>query len=153
VGTIFFLVVTMPLSSLVCDLAKIPGFMSLQENPLGSVVALESLNRFYNLNDPLMIVTMILLVIGIEGLFRYDSQLCSLLLFMMLVPAALGIVLSYWIAFEPQYALLFLSSVCLGVACSYLTVYLLLSRWITISRMKVLVLFLLLFGAMSLPLV
>lgn len=153
VGAIFFLVIIMPLSSLIRDLAKFPGFVSFQGNPLGDAVALESLNRIYTLNEPLTIATMILLVIGIAGLFRYDAQLCRLLLFMMIVPSVLGIVLSYWIAFEPQYVLLVLPAVCIGAACSYTVVYLLLSRWIKVSRLQVLVLFLLLFGAMSLPVV
>lgn len=153
VAAIIFLVTIMPLSSLIRDIAKIPGFMSFQGNPLGSAMALESLNRIFTLNEPLTIVTMILLVIGIEGLFRYDIRLCRLHLFMMIVPAVLGIVLSYWIAFEPQYALLILPSVCIGAACSYTVAYLLLSSWIKVSRLQVLILFLLLFGIMSLPLI
>jgi asparagine N-glycosylation enzyme membrane subunit Stt3 len=153
VAVIIFLVTIMPLSSLIRDLAMIPGFMSFLGNPLGSATALESLNRIFNLNEPLTIVTMILLVIGIEGLFRYDIRLCRLHLFMMIVPAVLGIVLSYWIAFEPQYALLILPSVCIGAACSYTVAYLLLSSWIKVSRLQVLILFLLLFGVMSLPLI
>jgi mannosyltransferase len=152
-GAIFFLFVTLPLPGLVRDLAKIPGFMSLHGNPVGGAVVLESFNQFYVLNEPLMVVTMILLVIGIAGLFRYEANLCRLLFFMMIVPVALGMILSYWIAFEPQYALLFLPAVCIGAAFSYTVVYLLLSRWIMVSRLQLLVLFLFLFGAMSLPLV
>jgi hypothetical protein len=100
-----------------------------------------------------MIVTMIMLAIGIKGLFRYDPRLCRLQLFMMIVPAVLGIVLSYWIALEPEYALLILPTVCIGAACSYTVAYLHLSRWIKVSRLQMLILFLLLFGVMNLSLI
>jgi mannosyltransferase len=153
VGTIFFLVLTMPLSSLVRDHVKIPGFLSLHGNPLGGAVALESLNRIFTLNEPLLIVTMILLIVGIVGLFYYDSRFFNLLLFMTIVPATLGTILSHWITFETQYVLLVLPAVCIGAASSYTVVYLLLSRWIKISRLQVLVLYLLLFSAMNFPFV
>jgi mannosyltransferase len=149
VGAIFFLVIITPLSSLIRDQAKIQGIMSLHRNPLGAGAALESLNQVFTLNEPLMIMTIILLIIGIVGLFRYDSQLFSLLLFMMVVPASLVIFMSYWITFETQCILLVLPAVCIGAACSYTVFYLFLSRWIKVSRLLVLVLFLLLFGAMS----
>jgi|GEM_PF-3129224 len=150
-GIMFFLFVIIPLPGLIHDLEKVPALMSFHRTPVGWV--LESLNQFYVLNKPLMIVTMILLLIGIAGLFRYNAQLFSLLLFMMIVPAVLGMVLSYWIPFEPQYALLVLPAVCTGAGFSYAVIYSLLSRWIMVSRLKVLVIFLLLFCALSLPLV
>jgi 4-amino-4-deoxy-L-arabinose transferase-like glycosyltransferase len=153
VATIFFLITIMPLSSLIRNLLKTPGFMSLQGNQIGSAMALESLNRIFNMNEPLMIVSLILLLIGIEGLFLYDPRICGLQLFMLIVPLVLGIVLPYWTAFEPGYAFIILPAVCIGAACSYTNVYLFLSKWITVSRLQILVLFLLLFGALSFPLV
>jgi uncharacterized membrane protein len=153
VATIFFLVTIMPLSSLIRDLVKTPGFISLHGNPPGSVMALESLHRIFNINEPLMVVTMILLLIGIEGLFRYDTRLCSLQLFMLLGPSVLGIILPYWTAFKPMYAFLILPAVCIGAAYSFTDVYLSLSKRITVSRLQVLVFFLLLFGVLSLSLV
>jgi len=143
----------MPLSSLIRNLLKTPGFMSLQGNQIGSAMALESLNRIFNMNEPLMIASLILLLIGIEGLFLYDPRICGLQLFMLIFPSVLGIVLPYWTAFEPSYAFLILPAVCIGAACSYTNIYLFLSKWITVSRLQVLVLFLLLFGALSFPLV
>jgi mannosyltransferase len=151
-GIIFFLFVIISLPGLVHDLKQIPGFMSFHGIPLGGPVILKALNQSYLLNKPLMIITMILLMIGIVGLFRYDYQLFSLLLFMIFVPTALGIVLSFWIPFDPQYILLILPAVCLGAGFSYTIIYSFLSRWIMISRLKVLVILLILFCALSLPL-
>ena len=153
VGAIFFLIVIMPLAGMVRELAGIHGFMGVHGNAVGGAVVLESFNLFSQPNAFLMGVSMILLAIGIAGLFRYDARLCSLLLFMIAVPIALGVILSFHIAFEPPYVLLVLPAACVGAAFSCTVVYNLLSRWIMVSRLQVLVGFLLLFAALNLPMV
>ncbi len=152
-GIIFFSFVIIPLPGLVHDLKQIPGFMSFHGISFGWPVILEAFRQSYILNKPFMTITMILLVIGIAGLYRYDKQLFSLLLFIIFVPTALGMVLSCWIPFDPQYALLILPAVYLGAGFSYTVINSFLSRWITVSKLKLLIIFLLLFYALCLPLV
>ncbi len=152
-GIIFFLFVIIPLPGLVHDLKQIPGFMSFHEISFGWPIILEAFRQSYIINKLFMTIIMLLLVIGSAGLYRYDKELFSLLLFIIFFPTALGLFLSCWIPFDPQYVLLILPAVYLGAGFSYTVIYSFLSRWITVSRLKLLIIFLLLFYALSLPLI
>lgn len=152
-GIIFFLFVIIPIPGLVHDFKQIPGFMSFHGISFGWPIILEAFRQSYIINKLFMIITMLLLVIGSAGLYRYDKQLFSLLLFIIFVPTALGLILSCWIPINPQYALLILPAVYLGASFSYTIIYSFLSRWFKISRLKLLIIFLFIFYTLSLPLI
>lgn len=151
VGGIFYLIVIMPLAGMIRDLFALRAVSDVTWGLKGFDVMTESYKDFYSHNELLMAVAIILLVIGIAGMYRYDRWKCALLVTMILLPLAVSILISYKLAIEPRYALIILPGLVVGMAMSCAVADNLMKKGKVLSRLGILVLFLLFIAAVSIP--
>lgn len=149
VGGIFYLIVVMPLAGMIRDLFVLRAVSDVTWGLKGLDVVTESYKDFYWHNDHLMGVALALLLVGLLALLAHDQKKFLLLLTMLLVPLAVSMAVSYKIAIEPRYALIILPALCVGIAMSCAAADTLLKKQKILSRLGLLVLFLLFIGALS----
>ncbi|MFA5268985.1 MAG: glycosyltransferase family 39 protein [Methanoregula sp.] len=151
VGGIFYLIVIMPLAGMIRDLFVLREVSDVTWGLKGLDVVTESFKDFYSHNELLMAVAIIMLIIGIAGLYQYDRRKCALLATMIFMPLAVSILVSYKLAIEPRYALIILPALVVGMAMTCAVADHLVRQQKILSRMGILVLFLLFITALSIP--
>ena len=151
VGGIFYLIVIMPLAGMIRNLFMLREGSDVTWGLKGLDVVTESFRDFYAHNDLLMAVSILMLIIGVAGLYRYDRRKCALLVTMILAPLAVSVLISYKLAIEPRYALIILPALVVGIAMTCAVADNLLKLEKIHSRLGVLVLFLVLIIALSIP--
>jgi hypothetical protein len=151
VGGIFYLIVILPLAGMIRDLFALRAVSDVTWGLKGFDVIAESYKDFYSHNELLMVIAGILLVLGITGMYRYDRRKCALLVSMILPPLAVSILISYKLAIEPRYALIILPPLFVGMAMSCAVTDRLVKKEKVLSRLGILVIFLVFITAVSIP--
>lgn len=151
VGGIFYLIVIMPLAGMIRDLFVLRAVSDVTWGLKGLNVVTESYKDFYSHNDLLLAVSVVLLLIGTAGMYRYDRRKCGLLLTMILVPLAVSVLVSYKLAIEPRYALIILPALFVGMAMTCAVADSFIRNEKTSSRLGILMIFLFMIAALSIP--
>ena len=151
VGMIFYLIVIMPLAGMIRDLFMLREVSDVTWGLKGLDVVTESFRDFFAHNELLMALTIVMLIIGVAGLYRYDRRKCALLVTMILTPLAVSVLISYKLAIEPRYALIILPALLVGIAMTCAVTDSLIKKEKIIPRLGILVLLLVFITAISIP--